>query len=213
MPSETSIAAPMPPTSLMRRLDETGVPLLLARLILGGVFIYMGAVKLDDPVAFLKLINQYKMNLSPMFLNSVAVVLPWFEILCGTALLLGIFVRGAAGLIAVMLLAFTPVVLIRAFGMMAAEGIRFMDVKFDCGCGGGEVYIWKKTIENSVLFLLSLLALFSCSRRFTLAKLLSRSNPFFGFCQFCGYACRPFKSGLCEKCAAPPRLPIGQPIA
>lgn len=213
MATAPSLAFPAQQTSLIRRLDETGLPLLLARVILGGLFIYMGAVKLGDPVAFLKLINQYQMNLPPFFLNSVAVALPWFEILCGTALILGIFLRGSAVLIAIMLLAFTPVVLNRAFGIMAAEGIPFMDVKFDCGCGAGEVYIWKKTIENTAFLLLSLIVLFSCSRRFTLELFLARYNPEFLFCRLCGYASRQPKAGLCEKCATPPQLPIGQPLA
>jgi len=35
----------------------------------------------------------------------------------------------------------------------------FTDIKFDCGCGGGEVVIWKKLIENSALILLAVLLL------------------------------------------------------
>ena len=96
---------------------------------------------------------------------------------------------------------------------MAAEGIPFMDVKFDCGCGGGEVYTWKKAIENTAWFLLSLVALFSCSRRFSLELWLARRNPASMFCHLCGYRVTSAPAGLCEKCATPPQLPIGQPVA
>ena len=43
---------------LLRRMDRTGVPLLLARLVLGGMFIYMGVDKIQNQVLFLKLIRQ-----------------------------------------------------------------------------------------------------------------------------------------------------------
>ena len=49
------------PPGLLRRMDRTGVPLLLARLVLGGAFVYLGATKIQDPVAFLKLIREYQM--------------------------------------------------------------------------------------------------------------------------------------------------------
>ena len=42
---------------LWRRLDETGVPLLITRLALGGMFIYMGAGKAMEPVDFMKMIQ------------------------------------------------------------------------------------------------------------------------------------------------------------
>jgi uncharacterized membrane protein YphA (DoxX/SURF4 family) len=170
-------------------------------------------VKLGDPIAFLKLIRQYEMGVSPAFLNSVAIVLPWLEIVCGAALINGVFMRGAAALMALMLVAFTPVVLSRAFDIMAEKGIPFMAVKFDCGCGAGEVYTWKKTIENIGLLFLCLVPLLSASRRFCLELWLARRNPESKFCHFCGYYTARQTAGICEKCATPRRLPIGEPIA
>lgn len=43
----------------------------------------------------------------------------------------------------------------RALAITAAAGIPFCAVKFDCGCGAGEVFICNKLVENSVLLLLS----------------------------------------------------------
>jgi hypothetical protein len=55
-----------------------------------------------------------------------------------------------------MLVPFTLVVLKRALVIAAEKGIPFCAVKFDCGCGAGEVFICHKLIENTVLLLLSM---------------------------------------------------------
>jgi len=56
----------------------------------------------------------------------------------------------------------------------AAKPIAYCDVRFDCGCGTGEVYICRKLAENAALTLLALLASLSRSRRFCLSAWLSR---------------------------------------
>jgi uncharacterized membrane protein YphA (DoxX/SURF4 family) len=129
---------------------------VLARWWLGCVFIHMGLNKaLPHPEYFLKLVRQYDMVTSPWLLNSIGAALPWFEVLCGLLLLAGVTVRGAALNVVVMLVPFTFIVLKRALALAAASGIPFCAVKFDCGCGAGEVYICHKLVENTVLLLLS----------------------------------------------------------
>jgi uncharacterized membrane protein YphA (DoxX/SURF4 family) len=129
---------------------------VVARWWLGGVFIFMGLHKaLPHPEAFLKLVRQYDIVTNPFLLNSIGAALPWFEVFCGLLLLAGIAVRGAALNIVVMLVPFTLMVLKRALVIAAASGIPFCAVKFDCGCGAGEVYICHKLVENTVLLLLS----------------------------------------------------------
>jgi len=152
----------------LRRLDDSGVPLLLARLILAVTFLYMGSHKIAAPVEFLKLIRAYQMlpETPPISLNSLAIVLPWMEVVAGTALLVGIRVRGAAAMIAVMLAVFTPAILIRALAIRAETGKSFFEIAFDCGCGSGPVIIWTKLLGNVALFAVALLAMLSRSRRF-----------------------------------------------
>lgn len=164
--------------SLIRRADATGVPLAIARLAIGCYFIYTGIIKLEDPVLFLKQIKQYEMlPLDPAyFLNGTAVILPWLELICGAALVLGVFVRGAGAMIAVMLAVFTPAIFLRAWAIHKTEGTDFMKIAFDCGCGTGEIIIWKKLILNSLTFLVTLIPVFSNSRRWCLAG-RSRSAP------------------------------------
>lgn len=147
---------------------------MLARWILGLFFIYSGLVKALHPVDFLKLVRQYDMVATPVLLNSIAACLPWFEVFCGVLLLCGVAVRGTAAILAAMLAPFTFVVLQHALAIQTALGIAFCAVKFDCGCGTGEVFICRKLVENGVLMLL-LLALASgqgrqFSARYSLMK-------------------------------------------
>jgi len=138
---------------------------VLARWLLGALFLYMGLNKALHPVEFLKLVRQYELVHSPLLLNSIAVTLPWFEVFCGLLLLAGVAVRGAALMLAMMLVPFTLVVLDRALAIQSASAIAFCAVKFDCGCGTGEVFICRKLIENGVLTLLSVWLLAGRGRR------------------------------------------------
>lgn len=141
---------------------------VIARLVVGGMFIYAGLNKALDPVAFLKLLRQYELVHTPFVLNSIAAVLPWFEILCGLLLVFGIGVRGTAVLLVTMLVPFTVIVLRRALEIHASAGIPFCAVKFDCGCGTGEVYICSKLVENSLMTLLAVWLASGYGRRLAL---------------------------------------------
>lgn len=171
---ETRIVEPC--VSLIGRLDKTGVPLALARVIIGGLFIWMGVSKVQDPVGFLKQIRLYEMlPESPShFLNGTAILLPWLEVICGLALIAGVYLRGAGTMIAIMLATFTPAIFLRAWEIHTVDGKPFFDIAFDCGCGAGEVIIWKKLLSNTLLFLGSLIPVFSGSRRFCLGRRATR---------------------------------------
>jgi uncharacterized membrane protein YphA (DoxX/SURF4 family) len=134
-----------------------------ARWVLGGLFLYMGLNKALHPVDFLKLVRQYEMVDWYLLLNLIAILLPWFEVFCGLLLVTGVAVRGAALMLLFMLIPFTVVVIRRALAIQAATALPFCAIKFDCGCGNGEVFICRKIIENTVLTLLAL-ALLCCHR-------------------------------------------------
>src|SRR5208282_3582201 len=85
----------------------------------------------------------------------IAAALPWFEIFCGLLLLAGVAVRGTAVMLIVMLVPFTVLVFRRALAIQSALAIPFCAVKFDCGCGTGEVFICRKLLENFLLLVLS----------------------------------------------------------
>ena len=152
--------------------------LMLGRWWLGCVFIYMGLNKaLPHPEYFLKLVRQYDMVTSPWLLNSIGAALPWFEVVCGLLLLVGVAVRGVAVNVVVMLVPFTFIVLRRALALAAATGKPFCAVKFDCGCGAGEVFICHKLVENTVLFLLAVWLLTGRGRQLCLRFNLFREKP------------------------------------
>lgn len=154
----------------LRALDATGVPLLLARMIVGFTFLYYGAEKVGDPVAFMKSLKGYEvLPLQPSWIiNGLAVVLPWLEVACAAALLSGIQLRSAALLTTGMLAVFTPLVLMMGLSLIGTkpEFQGLCDVVADCGCGSGEIPVCPKLATNCGLLLLSAWVLFSRSDRF-----------------------------------------------
>lgn len=122
-----------------------------ARLLVGAHFVHMGLNKALDPVAFLKLVHEYELVDMPLLLNLIAAILPWFEVFCGVLLALGVAARGTAMMLVAMLVPFTALVLNRALDIHAAGNLAFCAIKFDCGCGAGEVFICRKLLENTLL--------------------------------------------------------------
>ena len=150
---------------------------LLARWLLGAVFIYMGLNKALQVVDFLKLVRQYDIVSNPALLNSIAATLPWFEIFCGLLLLTGVAVRGAALMLLVMLVPFSLIVLKHGLALAAAKAVPFCAVKFDCGCGTGEVITCHKLAENCSLIFLSAWLLGGRGRQLCARFSLIRSEP------------------------------------
>jgi uncharacterized membrane protein YphA (DoxX/SURF4 family) len=96
---------------------------VLARLILGGIFIYASLDKIVHPLEFAKIIKNYQ--ILPDFLITLpALILPWLELLAGVFLIAGIWTRSAALLLSMLLLAF-----VLALGVNAVRGINI-----SCGC-------------------------------------------------------------------------------
>jgi len=99
-------------------------------------------------------------------LNLIAACLPWFEAFCGLLLLAGVAVRGTALMLVGMLVPFTALVIKRALAIYAStHPASFCAIKFDCGCGMGEVFICAKVLENTSLMLLSIWLLFGFGKR------------------------------------------------
>jgi putative oxidoreductase len=99
---------------------------LIARISLGAVFIYAGAMKLfGDPIAFADSIASFKV--APNWLvNPLALGIPPFEIICGSLLGIGLWRRTAALAILIATAIFT-------LALLAAQ-TRGLVV--DCGCFG-----------------------------------------------------------------------------
>jgi uncharacterized membrane protein YphA (DoxX/SURF4 family) len=160
------------------KLGSADIVAALARWVLGALFLYMGLSKALHPEEFLKLVRQYEMVSNPFLLNSLAAVLPWFEAFCGLLLLAGVAVRGTAALLVAMLVPFTLLVLRRALAIAGLKGLPFCMVKFDCGCGAGEVFICNKLLENSLLIFVACMLVAGWGRRLALRfSLLKAPSP------------------------------------
>ena len=120
---------------------------LIFRLTLGAMFIYASLDKINDPVTFSDDIRAYQ--IVPFgFENSLAIILPWLELLTGIGMVIGVMVDGAAlismGLLVVFIIAISSAIL-RGFNI-------------ECGCGlkEGEIVGTQKLLENTIFFLMGL---------------------------------------------------------
>jgi len=132
---------------------------LVARVVLGGLFLYYGAYKIVHQVEFLKALRAYDvLPISPPEpMNLIAVALPWIEVTCGGLLLWGRWLRPTAGLVFVLTMVFTLAVTGRALAERGDTGASLCSVRFDCGCGQGPVLFCVKLAENAVLIALAVI--------------------------------------------------------
>ena len=98
---------------------------LIARILVGLVFIAAALPKTVDPPGFAKAIWAYEL-VPTWALNPMALILPWLELICGLLLCLGLWRRAAALWVGALLLSFCLALSINL--------ARHRPV--DCGCFG-----------------------------------------------------------------------------
>ena len=113
-------------------------------VVIGAVFVYAGATKVWNPLAFANDISHYRILSWPLGIR-LAFYLPWLEIFCGLALIVGRLRVGATAI----LLGLT-VIFIGASIAARARGIDFT-----CGCfgnvGKGLSFNWHLVIDFAIL--------------------------------------------------------------
>ncbi len=124
-----------------------GVPTVV-RLVLGGLFILAGYMKLTNGDFSYASVKAFDLGFAEPLLQVLARVVPWAELLSGLLLVLGLWARGAAVLVMLMMGAF-----IAGIASVMARGL---DVK--CGCFGAlklfcgdEPMGWCHLVRNSVM--------------------------------------------------------------
>ena len=98
---------------------------VLARLVLGGVWLWAGLAKLPHPDASVSAVRAYQLLPTGMA-ETVGHVLPWLEVVIGGCLLVGLLVRFNAALSGLLLVAFV-------IGMIS---VWSRGIEIDCGCFG-----------------------------------------------------------------------------
>ena len=93
------------------------------QIALGIFFVAASLPKLADPPSFAHMVYNYRI-VPGAFINLMALTMPWIELLCGLALILGIWTDAARSIIAALLLVFIVAISIN-LGRNNA---------IDCGC-------------------------------------------------------------------------------
>jgi uncharacterized membrane protein YphA (DoxX/SURF4 family) len=131
--------------------------ILAIRLVLGFVFIYASIDKIVHPGEFAQAIYNYRM-LPHWTVNFMALVMPWLELFCGILIAVGIFFRGSAFMIGVMLAVFIIAI--------SSALVRGLDIS--CGCfsvEGGHGVAVDLLIRDILMFIgAAIVVLFGTSR-------------------------------------------------
>jgi putative oxidoreductase len=124
-------------------------------VIVGGIFIYAGVLKMLDPVQFANDIDNYKTL--PWFVSvRLAFYLPWLEILCGLAAICRFLYRGGLSILTALIAVF--------IGATIAAKMRGLDIT--CGCFGHASQNWSfpQHMAIDLAILLGLVALVFAGR-------------------------------------------------
>jgi len=112
-------------TPVLSPREALASPWLTVRvqIALGLFFVVAALPKLVDPPSFAHMIYNYRI-VPGAFVNLMALAMPWFELLAGLALILGIWTRTSAALVGALLLVFIGAI---SLNLARANAI-------DCGC-------------------------------------------------------------------------------
>lgn len=145
---------------------------LVARLVVGGVWIWAGVAKLPDPALSVESVRAYEL-LPASLVEPVGHLLPPLEAVLGAALVLGLMTRGAALISAVLLIAF----------VIGVASVWARGIEIDCGCfgdggaraGATSAYPWEIARDVGLL-VLSAFLLWLGGTRLALDSVLFRTT-------------------------------------
>lgn len=145
---------------------------LVFRCALAGVFLFAAYNKLRNPLEFKESIQAFHFNLPAWFELLSTFAVPWTEIFCAVALLLGLWTRAAAAVFTLMMGVFL-------FAIISAIQRH---LPMDCGCFGKfKLYCegplgWCKVRENGVMVAAALILVAGGGGRASLDAVIARGR-------------------------------------
>ncbi len=141
-----------PDVQTKRQRPALSVALVVVRLFLAALFAYAAVLKLQNPQAFANSVKAFE--ILPDHLTTLTTfAVPWTEVVIAACLILGLWTRAAAALLAVVLIVF----------IYAISSVLIRHLSVSCGCFGeaakgicGDKLGWCNVIQNSVLLVLTL---------------------------------------------------------
>lgn len=130
----------------MKRILDNPFLVLVARIVLGFIFISFGIEKIFDPKNFVSEILNYQ--IMPVFsVNVMALILPWLELIAGIMLIFGIRLKANAlisgGLMFIFIVA------------IAIAMIKGLDINCGCSSSHPQKVGLPKLLENAGMFFLA----------------------------------------------------------
>jgi uncharacterized membrane protein YphA (DoxX/SURF4 family) len=132
-----------------KKIIEYGIA--VTRIYLALVFVISGLEKINDFSSFAQSIENYRI-LPIYFVNIIAIIIPWLEVVAGAFLLLGIYIKENSIIILLLLSIFT-------LGVLSAV---FRNLDIDCGChstSNGQKVGLLKILENISLIVVAFLSI------------------------------------------------------
>jgi putative oxidoreductase len=124
MKTSMHVQSPLVGSAAPRSSTRSYVVLALGAII-GGLFIYAGALKAWDPVKFATDISNFRILSWPIGVR-LAFYLPWLEIIAGFALLIGWMRSGAIAILSALTVVF----------IIATVSAQARGIDLECGCFG-----------------------------------------------------------------------------
>lgn len=137
------------------KLQTSNIFWRIVDVLVGGLFIYAGVIKVLDPVGFAGDIDNYKILPWTIGLG-LAFYLPWLEIFCGLALIFRVLYHGALSIL---------IALVGVF--VVATGVAKMrGLDITCGCFGHASKNWSFSthLALDLLLLASVILLMRVAR-------------------------------------------------
>lgn len=106
--------------------------------MLGLLFLWAAVSKLANPTEFLGSIYAYQLPLPKSFLQFMAVVLPWVELLCGLMLVANIWTESALACVSGLMVLF----------VLATSQAWGRDLNISCGCFDLKIFGLDKSFPN-----------------------------------------------------------------